>query len=64
MYPTFDVQTTLTLARLHQDDIRAAFPRRRRVPTWLRRRSDEPAVAPPRTITAPVQGPTQHRRAA
>jgi hypothetical protein len=64
MYPTLDVQTTLTFARLHQDDVRAAFPRRRRVPTWLRRRSDEPAVAPLRTITPPAQEPTPHRHAA
>jgi hypothetical protein len=63
MYPTFDVQTTLTFARLHQDDVRASFPRRR-VSTWLRRRGDEPAVAPPRTLTPPAQAPTQHRAAA
>jgi len=63
MYPNFDVQTTLTFARLHQDDVRAAFPRRR-VPTWLRRRSDEPAGAPLRTLTPPAQEPTQHRRVA
>jgi hypothetical protein len=62
MYPTFDVQTTLTLARLHQDDIRAAFPRRRRVSVWLRRRSDEPAGTPLRTLTPPA--PTPHRSAA
>jgi hypothetical protein len=55
MYATFDAQTTLTLARLHQDDVRAAFPRRRLVSTWLRRRSDEPAVAPPRTLAPPAQ---------
>ena len=64
MYPTFDVQTTLTFARLHQNDVRAAFPRRRRVPTWLRLRSDEPALAPPRPLTRPAQAPTQHRAAA
>jgi hypothetical protein len=64
MYPTLDVQTTLTFARLHQDDIRAAFPRRRRVPTWLRRQSGEPAVAPLRTLPPPAQAPTQHRTAA
>jgi len=64
MYPTFDVQTTLTFARLHQDDIRAAFPGRRRVPTWLRRRSDAPAVAPLRTLTPPALEPTQNPRAA
>jgi hypothetical protein len=64
MYPNIDVQTTLTLARLHQNDIRVAFPRRRHVPTWLRHRSDEPAVARLRTFTPPAQAPTQHRPAA
>ena len=64
MYPTFDVQTTLTFARLHQDDVRASYPRRRRIPTWLLRRADEPAVASPRTITPAAPGPTQHHRAA
>jgi hypothetical protein len=64
MYPTLDVQTTLTFARLHQDDVRAAFPRRRIVSTWLRRRSDTPAVAPPRTLKPSTQAATQHRVAA
>jgi hypothetical protein len=64
MYPTLDVQTTLTFARLQQDDVRASYPRSRRARTWLRRRTDEPAVAPPRTVTPPTQTPTQHRPAA
>jgi hypothetical protein len=54
MYPTLDVQTTLTFARLHQDDVRVAFPRRRLVSTWLRRRSHEPTVEP-RTLAPPAQ---------
>ena len=58
MYTNLDVQTTLTFARLHQDDVRASYPRRR---TWLRRRTDEPAVAPPRTLT-PL-APTPQRTA-
>jgi hypothetical protein len=62
MYPTLDVQTTLTFARLHQDDVRASYPRRRR--TWLPRRTDEPAMASPRTLTPPAQGQTQHHPAA
>jgi hypothetical protein len=64
MYPTLDVQTTLTFARLHQDDVRVAFPRRRLVSTWLRRRSHEPAMASPQTLTPPAQGQTQHHPAA
>jgi len=62
MYPTFDAQTTLTFARLHQDDVRASYPRRRHA--WLRRRTDEPAMAPPRILTPPAQAPTPHRAAA
>ena len=62
MYPTFDAQTTLTFARLHQNDVRASYPRRRH--TWLRRRTDEPAMAPPRILTPPAQAPTPHRAAA
>jgi hypothetical protein len=61
MYPTLDVQTTLTFARLHQDDVRAAFPRRRGVRTWLFRRSERMAGA--RTLTPAAQGATQHRPA-
>jgi hypothetical protein len=64
MYPTFDVQTTLTFARQHQDDVRAAFPRRGRVTTWLRRRRDERSMATLRPLTPPAQEPTQHRAAA
>ena len=62
MYPTLDVQTSLTFARLHQDDVRASYPRRRHA--WLRRRTDEPAVAPLRTLTPTAQGSTQHQPAA
>jgi hypothetical protein len=54
MYPTLDVQTTLTFTRLHQDDIRASYPRRRRARTWLLRRTDEPTVEP-RTLAPPAQ---------
>jgi hypothetical protein len=64
MYPTLDVQTTLTFTRLHQDDIRASYPRRRRARTWLLRRTDEPAMASPQTLTPPAQGQTQHHPAA
>ena len=63
MYPTFDAQTTLTFARLHQDDVRASYPRPR-IRTWLLRRTDEPAMASPRTLTPPAQGPAQHHPAA
>ena len=59
MYTNLDVQTTLTFARLHQDDVRASYPRRRS--TWLRRRTDKPALAPPRALT-PL-APTPHRTA-
>ena len=62
MYPTLDVQTTLTFARLHQADVQASYPRRRPARTWLLRRTDEPAS--PRTLTPPAQGPTQHHPAA
>ncbi len=64
MYPTFDVQTTLTFARLHEDDVRAAFPRRRRGRSWLLRRTEEPAGAPTLILTPAAQAPTQHRTAA
>ncbi len=62
MYPTLDVQTTLSFARLHQDDVRASYPRRRRGRTWLLRRTEKPAGATPRTLT--TQAPTPHRTAA
>ena len=62
MYPTIDVQTTLTFARLHQDDLRTSYPRRRR--SWLFRRADEPAIAAPRALAPSVPGPQQHRPAA
>jgi hypothetical protein len=64
MYPTLDVQTTLTFAGLHQDDVRASYPRRRSARTWRLRRTDEPTMASPRTLTPAAQGPTQHRPAA
>ncbi|HET7193475.1 MAG TPA: hypothetical protein VFI99_00675 [Nocardioides sp.] len=64
MYPTLDVQTSLTFARLHQDDVRAAFPSRRRARTWLPRRTDETALAPPQILTPPARGATQHQPAA
>ena len=60
MYPILDVQTSLTIANLHQDDVRASYPRRRRGPTWLLRRTARPAVAPPRNLAAP----TPHHTAA
>lgn len=59
MYPAVDVQTTLTLARLHQDDVRASYPRRRRGRTWLLHRTEKPTGA--RTLTP---APTPHRPAA
>jgi hypothetical protein len=59
MYPTLDVQTTLTFARLHQDNVRASIPRRRRGRTWLLHRIEKPAGA--RTHTP---RPTPHRPAA
>ena len=62
MYPTIDVQTTLTFARLHQDDVRASYPRSRRARTWRLRRTDKLSVAPPRRLTPPA--PTPHRTAA
>ena len=58
MYPTLDVQTALAFARLLQDDVRLSYPRRRRARTWLRRRTDEPAVAPSRHLTPLAQTPT------
>ena len=64
MYPTFDAQTTLTFARLHQNDVRASYPRRRSSRTWLRRRTEEPAVARPRTLPTPTEDPAQHHPAA
>jgi hypothetical protein len=63
MYPTLDVQTTLTFARLHQADLSASYPRRH-ARTWRFRRTDEPAMASPRTLTPPAQSPTQHHPAA
>ena len=64
MYPTLDVLTTLPFARLHRADVQASYPRRRPARTWLLRRTDEPAMASPRTLTPPAQGPTQHHPAA
>ena len=64
MYPTFDVQTTLTFARLHQDDVRASYPRSRRSRTWRLRRADEPTTASPRTLAPPAPATTTHRTAA
>jgi hypothetical protein len=58
MYPTLDVQTTLTFARLHQDDVRASYPRRRLGRTWLLHRTEKRAGA--RTLTP---APTAHRPA-
>ncbi|MFL6001626.1 MAG: hypothetical protein ACJ72P_02350 [Nocardioides sp.] len=61
MYPTLDVQTTLTFAGLHRDDVRASYPRRRGVVrTWLVRRREQPAGAG--TLTLPA--PTPHHTAA
>jgi hypothetical protein len=58
MYPTLDVQTTLTFARLHQDDVRGSIPRRRRGRTWLLHRTGNRAGA--RALTP---APTPHRPA-
>jgi hypothetical protein len=64
MYPMLDVQTAFAFARLHQNDVHASYPRRRRARTWLRRWTDQPAVAPSRHLTSPAQTPTQHHPAA
>ena len=62
MYPTVDVQTALTFARLHQDEVRASYPRRHRGHTWLLRRTEQPAGAMPRSLKPAA--PTPHRPAA
>jgi hypothetical protein len=64
MYPTLDVQTTLTFAGLHRDDVRASYPRRRGALTWRLRRTEQPAMAPPQALTPQAQRPTQHHPAA
>jgi hypothetical protein len=63
MYPTVDVHTALTFARLHQDDVHGSFSRRSRDAFWLLRRTGNPTRA--RTLTpAPAPAPTPHRPAA
>jgi hypothetical protein len=59
---TVHVQTALTLARLHQEEIRAAFPGRHRGRTRLLRRTEQPAGATPRSFKSAA--PTPHSTAA
>jgi hypothetical protein len=65
MYPSLDVQTSLTFARLHQAEIHAAYPRGpRRIRTWWRRRRLDQPVTPPSTVVTAVPTPQRHRPAA
>lgn len=57
MYLTHDVQTTLRTANLHQADVRAAFPRGRRLRTWWPSRRVEPTTAPTRPVVMPTAPP-------
>ena len=58
MYPTVDAQTTLTFARLHQDDVHGSFPRRSRDAFRLLHRTGKPTGARARSLTAPSPTPT------
>ena len=64
MYLTHDVQTTLRTAHLHQSDVRAAFPRGRRLRTWWPSRRVEPTTAPTRPTVTAAPTPRHHHPAA
>lgn len=62
---TLDATTALELARLHQADVRAAFPRGRRRRFWQRSHRPETSPTPPRTLRLPAaptfqQPPARH----
>ena len=54
-----DPFTMLTIARLHQEEIRASFPRRHR--TWRPDPTPQPPMPPTGTIGAPPVPAEQHR---